>query len=60
MERERERERERIDHNNIVGEQYVYMIKFKIHSVVLHIYESQESKILDQKRTLNITKELTN
>ena len=55
-----EREREKIDHNNIVGERYVYMIKFKIHSVVLHIYQSQESKILDQKRTLNITKELTN
>ena len=45
-----------IDHNNIVGELYVYMIKFKIRSVVLCIYQSQESKILDQKRTLNIKK----
>ena len=42
--------------NNIVGEQYVNMIKFRIHSGVLRTHltkVSRESKILVKKITLN-------
>ena len=50
--------------NNIVGEQCVNMIKFRIHSGVLgtHLAKvSREPKILGQKRTLNnYKKELSN